>query len=77
MKCGYCRRTGHNRTSCKDFRKLAEELGATVETSLKWDVIRNLIFKVEKWEAELEFLQIENELLWEELHWMLQRQEGT
>jgi len=49
---------------------LAEELGATVETSLKWDVIRNLIFKVEKWEGELEFLQMENELMWEEMAWM-------
>lgn len=49
---------------------MAEELGATVETSLKWDVIRNLIFKVEKWEGELEFLQMENELMWEEMAWM-------
>lgn len=77
MKCGYCRRKGHYRTSCPDFKKLAQALGATVETSLKWDVIRNLILKVDKLEGEIEFLSIENELVWEEMHWLLQLEDGT
>lgn len=65
--CSFCQRRGHNIVSCKRYAKIMDRIMSQVEEQLlaefKWDVVRQTRRQVERLQAEVEWLKLENEIL--------------